>query len=300
MGHNHDHAPTTYNRAFAIGTTLNLGFVIIEFIYGQFAHSLALVADAGHNLGDVLGLLLAWGAALLSRRLPTPNRTYGMRRASILAAAINSILLLIACGAIAWEAVMRFSDPIKIESKTVIVVAMIGVLINAATALMFFSGRGKDVNIRSAFSHMAADAGLSLAVAVAGSVIIVTGWLWLDPLMSIVVVFVIIAGTWDLLRDSLNLALDAVPEGIDLGKIEKYLTSLPTALSIHDLHIWGMSTTETALTAHLILKGASGNDAFLAQVERELHDQFGITHVTLQIETGDPTYPCRCRLISPR
>jgi cobalt-zinc-cadmium efflux system protein len=296
MGHGHDHGAADYGRAFAIGVVLNLGFVVVEFLYGQLAHSLALVADAGHNLSDVLALLLAWGAAVLARRRPTPGRTYGMRRSSILAALVNAIVLLVAVGAIAWEAVRRFSEAPPVGGKTVIGVAVIGMVINTVTALLFLSGRQGDLNIRGAFVHMAADAGVSLGVVLTGVAILATGWLWLDPVVSVVIVVVILRGTWDLLRDAVNLALDAVPEGVNLHGVGQYLAGLPKVVDVHDLHIWGMSTTETALTAHLVMTEAVCDDAFLARIEGELHTLFGIEHTTIQVETGNPAYPCRCRL----
>ena len=296
MGPSHEHGTASYSRAFAVGVVLNLGFVVVEFICGQLAHSLALVADAGHNLSDVLALLLAWGAVVLAQRRPTPGRTYGLRRSSILAALVNAVVLLIAVGAIAWEAVRRFRAPTPVEEQTVIWVAMIGIVINAGTALLFLSGRKGDLNIRGAFLHMAADAGVSLGVVLAGVAILATGWWWLDPVVSLVIVVVILMGTWDLLRDSVNLALDAVPEGVDLPGVRQYLARLPKVVDVHDLHIWGMSTTETALTAHLVLTEAICDDAFLARIEGELHTLFGIEHTTIQVETGNPAYPCRCRL----
>ena len=296
MGQGHSHSQVSYGRAFAVGVALNLGFVAVEFIYGRLAYSLALVADAGHNLSDVLGLLLAWGAAILARRHPTPGRTYGLRRSSILAALANAVVLLLAVGAIAWEAIRRFNEPNPVAGGTVIWVAVAGIAVNTITALMFLRGRKGDLNIRGAFLHMAADAGVSLGVVVAGAAILVTGWLWLDPIVSLVIVVVILVGTWGLLRDSVNLALDAVPEGVDLSGIEKYLAALPAVTEIHDLHIWGMSTTETALTAHLVMTRGACDDSFLARAEDELHRRFGIEHVTLQVESGDPAFPCRCRL----
>jgi cobalt-zinc-cadmium efflux system protein len=292
MAHHHDHGPTNYGRAFAIGTTLNMGFVILEIIYGRRAHSLALVADAGHNLGDVLGLVLAWGASLLARLQPTQRRTYGLRRSSILAALINAVVLLITVGGIAWEAIRRINDPGPVVGGTVIWVAVVGIVINTVTALLFLSGRKGDLNIRGAFLHMAADAGVSLGVVLAGFAILATGWLWLDPVVSLLIVVVILVGTWGLLRDSVNLALDAVPENIDETRVQAYLADLPGVNDVHDLHIWGMSTTETALTAHLVLREASGSDALISRACRELHDEFGIEHATLQIETGDCAYPC--------
>ncbi|HEX9543709.1 MAG TPA: cation diffusion facilitator family transporter [Pyrinomonadaceae bacterium] len=296
MGHAHTHAPANYGRAFAIGVTLNLAFVVLEVIYGRVSHSLALVADAGHNLSDVLGLVLAWGAMMLARRRPTPERTYGFRRSSILAALINAAVLLISVGAIAWEAIGRVSHPAAVAETTVIVVASVGILINAGTAVMFMSGRKRDLNIRGAFVHMATDAVISLGVVLTGVAMIETGWLWLDPVVSLVIVALIVYGTWGLLRDSLNLALDAVPEGIDMSDVKEYLAGLPTCVDVHDLHVWGMSTTEAALTAHLVMAQTICDDALLAKITDELHRKFGIEHTTLQVEFGDPTYPCRCRL----
>ena len=296
MGHAHTHAPANYGRAFAIGVTLNLAFVVLEVIYGRVSHSLALVADAGHNLSDVLGLVLAWGAMMLARRRPTPERTYGFRRSSILAALINAAVLLISVGAIAWEAIGRVSHPAAVAETTVIVVASVGILINTGTAVMFMSGRKRDLNIRGAFVHMATDAVIALGVVLTGVAMIETGWLWLDPVVSLVIVALIVYGTWGLLRDSLNLALDAVPEGIDMSDVKEYLAGLPTCVDVHDLHVWGMSTTEAALTAHLVMAQTICDDALLAKITDELHRKFGIKHTTLQVEFGDPTYPCRCRL----
>ena len=288
----HEHGQGNYNRAFAIGTALNIGFVIVEAVYGYRANSLALVADAGHNLSDVLGLLLAWGAGVLTRRPPTRRHTYGLRRSSILAALVNALVLLLAMGAIAWEAVRRFSEPSSVSGGTVIGVAVVGIIINTVTALMFMSGRQQDLNIRGAFLHMAADAGVSLGVVLAGIAIVFTGWLWFDPVVSLIIVVVVVVGTWQLLKESLDLALDAVPAGIEPLAVRTYLVELPDVAGVHDLHIWGMSTTETALTAHLVMPTGYPGDAFLIQVNRELHDHFGIEHTTFQIETGDPSYPC--------
>jgi len=298
MGHGpeHEHRAGDYGRAFALGVGLNLGFVVVEFLYGQRAHSLALMADAGHNLSDVLALVLAWGATVLVRRRPTPGRTYGIRRSSILAALVNALVLLVAVGAIAWEAVRRFSAPTPVAGKTVIGVAVIGMVINTVTALLFLSGRRGDLNIRGAFVHMAADAGVSFGVVLAGVAILATGWGWLDPVVSVVIVVVILISTWDLVRDAVNLALDAVPEGVDLYGVGQYLAGLPKVVEVHDLHIWGMSTTETALTVHLVMTEAVCDDAFLARIEGDLHTLFGIEHTTIQVETGNPAYPCRCRL----
>jgi cobalt-zinc-cadmium efflux system protein len=288
--HQHSHASANYSRAFAIGTLLNVGFV--EAGYGYLAHSLALIADAGHNLSDVLGLLLAWGASALSRRPPTKRYTYGLRGSSILAALLNAIFLLFAMGAIAWEATRRFSNPEPVAGGTVIGVALVGIAINAATALMFMSGRKGDLNIRGAFLHMAADAGVSLGVVLAGIAIAMTGWLWFDPVVSLIIVVVVVVGTWQLLRDSVNLALDAVPAGIETLAVQTYLAERPGVAQVHDLHIWAMSTTETALTAHLVMPTGYPGDAFLRQVCKDLHDHFSIEHATLQVETGDSGHPC--------
>ena len=291
----HAHGPSSYNRAFAIGITLNLVFVATEAFYGWRADSLALLADAGHNLSDVLGLVLAWAAALLSKRLPSQRRTYGVRRFSILAALGNAILLLVAIGAIAWEAIGRFRNPQPVASGIVMAVAAVGIVVNGATALLFISG-GKDVNIRGAFLHMAADAGVSAAVVIAGLVIRLTGALWLDPAMSIAVVLVIAVGTWQLLRESVDLALDAVPRGIDPTAVEKFLSDTGGVREVHDLHIWGMSTTDVALTVHLIKPAITDEDVFLTELSQELHRRFGIEHPTIQIERGHG--PTRCRLAS--
>jgi cobalt-zinc-cadmium efflux system protein len=290
--HGHTHAPARFDKAFAIGIALNLVYVGLEVTFGLIAGSLALLADAGHNLSDVLGLALAWGAAWLSRQQPTRRRTYGYRRSSILAALANAVLLLLAVGAIAWEAVRRLQEPQPVESGTILWVAAIGVLVNAGTAWLFMVGREHDINIRGAFLHMAADAGVTVGVIIAALLIRWTGWLWLDPAVSLVIAAVILVGTWGLLRDSVNLSLDAVPEGVDPHEVEAYLADQPGVTEVHDLHIWAMSTTETALTVHLIRPEADPDDRLLDRLRRELHDRFGIEHATIQIENGDPAHPC--------
>lgn len=292
MSDRHSHEPANYSRAFAIGIALNGGFVICEAVFGILSHSLALLADAGHNLSDVLGLLLAWGASILARRPTTPRYTYGLRRSSILAALLNSIFLLLAIGAIAWEAIQRFFEPSPVRGDMVIGVAAVGIAINTATALLFMSGRKGDLNIRAAFWHMASDALVSLGVVLAGIGIMATGWLWFDPVVSLIIVAAIVVGTWELLKDSVNLALDAVPEAIEPLAVQTYLSELLGVAQVHDLHIWGMSTTEIALTAHLVIPEGHPGDAFLAKVTHDLHDRFGIEHATLQIETGSSGNLC--------
>ena len=290
--HGHSHAPSNYNRAFIVGITLNVGFVAIEALFGFLSNSLALLTDAGHNLSDVLGLVVAWLAFWLGSRRPTQRYTYGFRRSSILAALLNACFLLVAMGAIAWEAIQRFSSPPPVNGTTVIGVALVGIVINGITALMFMSGREKDLNIKGAFLHMAADALVSLGVVLAGIAILTTGWLWFDSVISLIIVVVIVAGTWNLLRDSINLALDAVPPGIELFAVRTYLEELPGVVGVHDLHIWAMSTTETALTAHLVMLTGNPGDAFLSRISMELHDKFGIEHTTIQVETGNFLREC--------
>lgn len=283
----HSHAPKNFGAAFALGTALNFGFVVVEVVFGLYAHSLALVADAGHNMGDVLGLLLAWGASILARTAPTARRTYGLRSSSILAALFNAIFLLVSVGAIAWEAIRRFGAPADVAGQTVIWVAAIGIAINTATALMFMSGRKGDLNIRGAFLHMAGDAGISAGVVIAGFVILLTGYHWIDPMVSLAIAALIVWGTWGLLRDSVNLALHAVPEGIDLAEVKEYLAGLPHVTAVHDLHIWPMSTTETALTVHLVRSVDRCDSSVLEKCCQELHDKFEIQHATIQFETED-------------
>jgi cobalt-zinc-cadmium efflux system protein len=291
-GHSHGHAPASFDRAFAIGVGLNVAFVIAELVFGLRTHSLALVADAGHNLGDVLGLVLAWAGTVLARRQPTPRRTYGMRRFSILAAIANAGILLIAVGAIIVEAFERLRHPAPVAGGVVSVVATIGIVINLGTALAFMRGREHDLNIRGAFLHMLGDAAASAGVVVAGLLIAATGLLWIDPVVSLLLAALITWSTWGLARDSVNLALDAVPAGIDPHEVERMLRNLEGVVEVHDLHIWGMSTTDVALTAHLIRPCHGGEDALLATATRALRDRFGIAHATLQVEQGLAIHPC--------
>jgi len=293
--HHHAPPPDAGNpaRAYLVGFALNLIFVVIEATMGVVSNSLALLADAGHNLSDLLGLAVAWAALLLSRRRPSIRFTYGLRGSSIWAALFNSLVLLVACGGIAWEALQRLQHPSPVPAMTLIAVATIGVVINTATALMFMRGREKDLNRRGVFLHMAADAAISLGVVIAGGLIMLTGWLWLDAAISLVIVAVIVAGTWGLLKDAVNMALHAVPAGINPTDVRTYLFSLPGVQDVHDLHIWAMSTTETALTAHLAIPGERPNDAFYAEVCNTLEQRFGIHHSTIQVERGDGDALCR-------
>ena len=293
-GHEHGHshqAPASFGKAFVIAISLNVGFTVVEFIYGFLAQSSALMADAGHNLSDVLGLVVAWVGMLLARKIPDQRFTYGLRGSSILAALANAMFLMIACGAISWDAIRRLADPPEVSSMTVIVVAAIGILINAASAWLFVKGSKGDLNIRGAFLHLVADAAVSLGVVIAGVAILMTDWNWLDPVVSLLIVVVIVIGTWGLLRESLKLALNAVPALIDLNEVEAWLRDQPGVLDIHDLHVWGMSTTESALTAHLVMPGGA-DDAFVDGVADELHHRFGIEHTTLQVERGDSEHVC--------
>jgi cobalt-zinc-cadmium efflux system protein len=283
-GH-HGHAISSQgiDRAMAIGVVLNVGFVIVEAVFGVISGSLALLADAGHNASDVLGLLLAWGADYLARRPPSRKYTWGLRRSTIYAAFLNAVLLLVACGGILWEAWHRFTEPQPVAGPTMIVVALIGVVINTLTALLFVRGH-HDANIRGAFLHMAADAAISLGVVVAGIAILLTGLAWIDPVVSILITLVIVVGTWGLFRESVDLALDAVPRGIDIDAVEAALTELPGVVEVHDLHVWGTSTSESSLTAHLVVAEAADHQQVLRAAEDVLRERFRIAHMTVQIE----------------
>ena len=282
--HHHHHGPPDYNRAFALGLVLNLGFVVVEAVFGFMSGSLALLTDAGHNLSDCLGLMLAWGAAALAKRRPSPRRTYGYSRATIIASLFSGLLLMGAVGAIGWEAFNRLFDPPQPAGLTIMVVAGIGVLINSATALLFISGKDHDLNIRGAYLHMAADAAVSLGVVVSGGLILWFGLNWIDPVISLVIAAVILVSTWGLLRDSLNLAVDAVPRNVDPDAVRDFLLNLDGVSAVHDLHIWAMSTTDTALTAHLVMADYPDDDGFLNEVAHRLGHDFDIAHATIQLE----------------
>jgi cobalt-zinc-cadmium efflux system protein len=290
-GHGHSHAPASFGAAFAIGTILNLGFVAVEAGYGIASGSVALLADAGHNFGDVLGLLVAWMATLLTRRAPQGRYTYGLRSSSILAALFNAVLLLVTLGVIMSEAVRRLIAPSPVSGTTMMVVAGIGIAVNGATALLFMGGRHHDLNIRAAFSHMAADALISAGVVLAGFLVWLTGSLWIDPATSLALGVIIALGTWGLLRDSINLSLHAAPSGQDPGEIGTFLRSREGVAAIHDLHVWPMSTTETALTVHLFVPSGYPGDLFISEIGIALKKRFGIGHATIQIETEANT-PC--------
>jgi cobalt-zinc-cadmium efflux system protein len=293
-GHHHHPAPEGNGRAFGIAIALNTAFVAIEFIYGFIANSTALMADAGHNLSDVLGLGLAWGAALLTKSAPTRRFTYGMRGTTILAALANALLLMVACGAIAWEAVHRFAHPEPVAGTTVSIVALVGVLINGFSAWLFVAGSKDDINVRGAYQHMAADALLSLGVVISGVVIIYTGWSWLDPVVSLVLVVVIVAGTWSLLKESIQMVLAGVPASVDATGVTAFLTAQSGVTEVHDVHIWAMSTTETALTAHLVMPGGYPGDAAIDEIVEHLREDFAIHHCTLQVEQGTTKHSSCC------
>lgn len=291
-GHVHGAGPNASGNAFFIAVFLNTAFVVAEFAFGFIANSTALMADAGHNLSDVFGLLLAWGAAILARRAPAGRFTYGLRGSSILASLANAVFLLVACGGIAWEAVQRFSQAPVVNGLTVTIVAGVGIAINGISAWLFVKGSKGDLNIRGAYLHMLADAAVSLGVVIAGVAMMFTGWHWLDPVVSLVIVAVIVAGTWGLLRESVHLVLDAVPAHIDAPAVDAYLRQLPGVSDVHDLHIWAMSTTENALTAHLVIPDGHPGDAFIDDVSAALHARFGVQHSTLQIEQGTTKHSC--------
>lgn len=293
--HDHGHAPANFNRAFAIGIVLNIVFVAIEAFYGWKINSLALLPDAGHNLSDVAGLVLAWGGALASKLRPNPRHTYGWKRGTILAAFANALLLLMAIGALAWEAVGRLFSPEPLagaEGVTIMVVAGIGIVINTATALLFMRGREHDLNIRGAFMHMAADALVSAGVVVAGALTLWMGWVWLDPVVSLLIAGVILVGTASLFKQSLHMLFDGVPDSVDPQAVQACLAALPGVTRVHDLHIWAMGTSQIALTAHLVMPQGHADDAFLKHATDQLHDRFDITHVTLQVMQQAFTAPC--------
>lgn len=291
-GHEHRHAPASFDRAFALGIALNVIFVIIEAFYGWRAGSLALLADAGHNLSDVAGLLLAWGAAVAGRIRPDARHTYGWQRASILAAFINAVLLLVAMGSLLWEAALRLYSPTPTDGVTIMVVAGIGVVINSVTAALFVSGQKHDLNLRGAFLHMTADALVSLGVVIAGGLYLWFGWIWLDPVVSIMIALIVVIGTWHLFRESLHLLFDGVPKNVDLGEVGDWLKRQPGVVGVHDLHVWAMSTTGIALTAHLVMPAGHPGDAFFERTTHALRERFAITHATLQIELANSDHGC--------
>lgn len=291
---NHSHGPISFNRAFGVGIALNLAFVALEGFYGLKIGSLALMADAGHNLSDVAGLVLAWGGALAGRLRPDLRHTYGWKRASILAAFINAMLLLVAMGSLVWEALHRLRSPEPVEGVTVMVVAGIGVLVNTATALLFMRGREHDLNIRGAFLHMAADALVSAGVVVAGGLALWFGWTWLDPVVALLIALVIVVGTANLFKQSLHLLFDGVPEGVNLIEVNALLEALPGVTQVYDLHVWAMGTSEIAMTAHLVMPAGQTDDSVLRQATQQLHDRFAIEHVTLQVVRAP--FPSHCAL----
>jgi cobalt-zinc-cadmium efflux system protein len=285
--HGHSHAPADFGRAFALAAALNVALIVGQVAVGLWAHSIALLADAGHNFGDVLGLLLAWAAHVLARRRPTERYTYGFRSASILAALFNAVTLLIATGAIVWEALRRMPDPGEVAGGAVIAAATAGIVINGFSAWLLMRGHRDDLNVRGAFLHLLADAGVSVGVVVGGVIILMTGWNWIDPVLSLLISVVIVWGTWGLLREATQLAMNAVPARIVVADVRTCLAQLPGVASVHDLHVWAMSTTEIALTAHLVMPSGHPGDAFLAEACHTLDHRFGIAHATLQIELSD-------------
>jgi cobalt-zinc-cadmium efflux system protein len=291
-GHGHGAPGKMHGSAFLISVVLNAAFVVVEVVYGLAAHSMALVADAAHNLSDVLGLGLAWGATVLATRLPSERRTYGFRRSTILAALTNAILLLVAVGGVAWEAIGRFANPGKVEGWTVLSVAAVGIGINGAAAFLLSKGSKGDINARGAFLHLLADAVVSVGVVITGALILRTGWMWLDPVISLIISVVILFGTWSLLRQSVDLSLDAVPPHIDIQEVKSYFAKLPGILEVHDLHVWAMSTTECALTVHLVTAD-SMPPTFLRELARDLEHEFEIHHVTCQLEPRESAGACK-------
>jgi len=295
--HDHGHPPATFNRAFAVGIALNLAFVGVEGFYGWQINSLALLADAGHNLSDVASLVLAWGSALAGKLRPNARHTYGFKRASVLAAFVNAVLLLVAMGSLGWEAIGRLQSPQATQGWTIMAVAGVGIVVNTATALLFMRGREGDLNIRGAFLHMAADALVSLGVVLGGALYLWQGWGWIDPVLSLSIALVIVLGTWSLFRQSLHLLFDGVPAGVDLSAVRQLLLGLPGVAQVHDLHVWAMGTSDIALTAHLVLRdGAQDSAALLHEAEHQLHAQFAIGHVTLQLESIAYAQQCALRL----
>jgi cobalt-zinc-cadmium efflux system protein len=294
-GHDHDHAPANFNQAFAIGIALNIVFVAIEAFYGWRVNSLALLADAGHNLSDVAGLVLAWGGALAGKLRPSARKTYGWKRGTILAAFANALLLLVAIGALAWVAIGRLITPqplLGAQGVTIMLVAGVGIVINTATALLFMRGREHDLNIRGAFTHMAADALVSAGVVLAGALTLWMGWVWLDPVVSLVIAVVILLGTWGLFSQSLHMLFDGVPDSVDPQAVRDCLAELPGVAHVHDLHIWATGTSHIALTAHLVMPQGHADDAFLKYATEQLHTRFEITHTTLQVMNEAFTQPC--------
>ena len=293
MSATHSHGPANFHRAFAIGIFLNAAFVAVEAFFGWRVNSLALLADAGHNLSDVAGLLLAWGGALVSRLSPNARHTYGWRRGTILAAFANAVLLLVAMGSLGWEAIGRFRTPEPTQGLTIVVVAAVGIVVNTITALLFMRGRQRDLNIRGAFLHMAADALVSAGVVVAGLLAMYFGGSLIDPLVRLLIAVIIVVGTWNLFRQSLHLLFDGVPEQINLAEVRNYLASLPGVDRVHDLHVWAMGTSEVALTAHLVMPAGHPSDSFFQAATQVLHEQFDIEHVTIQVVTSPFTQPCQ-------
>lgn len=296
-GHDHDApghpSPETHSGAFAAGIALNLAIVAAEIVYGVVGHSMALISDAAHNASDVLGLALAWAATAVARRKPSARHTYGLRRMTILAALANAVFLLVGTGGVGWEAIRRLASPGDVDARIVMVVAGGAALVNGASAMLFSKGRHKDLNLQSAFLHLAGDAAIAAGVVLSGLVVLKTGFTLLDPITSLVVSGLVLVSTWSLLRASLNLALDAVPEGIDPEEVRAFLSALPGVTEVHDLHIWAMSTTENALTAHLVIPESKGSAAFLGDVCKALYERFHIEHSTLQVEPPDAPSPCR-------